>query len=221
MQSKDTVIEMKNKMKIDKTLIITSLMCLVPLVMYLVVWNKLPEEMPIHFDNNGNPNGYASKAFAAIGLPLILLAVNVFVNIFVEADPKKRNAGKEVKALGKWTIPIISIIINLVVIMVCLNIGINVSAVIYGLVGVLFVAIGNYLPKCRQNYTVGIKLPWTLNNEVNWQKTHRLAGVVFMAAGALMLLNILLNQSWLIIAAIAVAVILPMVYSFILYKKGY
>ena len=212
---------MKNKLKIDKTLVITSLLCLLPILMYLLVWDKLPAQMPIHFDNRGNANDYASKAFASVGLPLIILAFNVFINIMIEADPKNNNVGKKIKSLVKWTFPVISIIINLTVIMFCLNVGINVAAIIYSFIGVVFVAIGNYLPKCRQNYTVGIRLPWTLNNEINWQKTHRFSGVVFILAGVLMLLNAVIGQSWLIICAIALAGILPIVYSFTLYKKGY
>ena len=212
---------MKSKLKIDKTLVITSLICLVPILMYLLVWDKLPEQMPIHFDNSGNADNYSSKAFASVGLPLVILALNVFINIIVEADPKNSNLGKKVKFLIKWTFPVISIIINSTVIMFCLNVGINVAAIIYSFVGILFVAIGNYLPKCRQNYTVGIRLPWTLNTEVNWQKTHRFSGVVFILAGVIMLLNAVIGQSWLVICAIALAGFLPVVYSFILYKKGY
>ena len=60
--------------------------------------------------------------------------------------------------------------------------------------GLVFIIIGNYLPKCKQNYTVGIKLPWTLNSEENWNKTHRLAGYVFMLCGIMQIVDVYKRQ---------------------------
>nr|WP_275450028.1 SdpI family protein [Clostridium massiliodielmoense] len=81
---------------------------------------------------------------------------------------------------------------------------------------------GNYLPKCKQNYTVGIKLPWTLNSEENWNKTHRLGGYVWMAGGLILCILTWLNiyrQIATIVIVVIISVI-PIVYSFLLYKKG-
>ena len=84
----------------------------------------------------------------------------------------------------------------------------------------LFVILGNYLPKMKQSYTVGIKLPWTLNSEENWYRTHRFAGVVFMLAGMIVLVAGFIEQIWIVLAIIFAAAMIPSVYSYVLYKKG-
>jgi uncharacterized membrane protein len=76
------------------------------------------------------------------------------------------------------------------------------------------------MPKCRQSYTIGIKLPWTLNSEENWNKTHRAAGVVWVLAGIVTIIAGFFNIIPLMIAALAVSAIFPVIYSFTLYKKG-
>ena len=89
------------------------------------------------------------------------------------------------------------------------------------LVGILFIVIGNYLPKCRQNYTVGIKLPWTLHDEENWNRTHRLAGKIWMVGGLLFLLLAVSGYENTVIMPIIMLVIVfvPVVYSYLYYVK--
>lgn len=76
------------------------------------------------------------------------------------------------------------------------------------------------MPKCKQNYTVGIKLPWTLSNKDNWNKTHRFSGFLWVLGGTTILLNTFLDISFSItIISIVLLVILPFIYSYNLYKK--
>lgn len=87
-------------------------------------------------------------------------------------------------------------------------------------VGLIFIVIGNYLPKCRHNYTVGIRLPWTLDNEDNWNHTHRFAGYVWIIAGVVTLLSVFLSHAAVVwVAAIFVASLSPLVYSFVYAKR--
>ena len=88
------------------------------------------------------------------------------------------------------------------------------------LLGVVFIAIGNYLPKCKQNYTIGIKISWTLASEENWNKTHRLAGWVWVGGGIVMMLSGFFGILWLTFLPVAIMVLVPLVYSYILHKKG-
>ena len=86
--------------------------------------------------------------------------------------------------------------------------------------GALFVVIGNYLPKCKQSYTVGIKIPWTLNDEENWNKTHRLAGFLWVIGGVVIMATAFLGTFWLFFVVLIPMVIVPFVYSYSLYKKS-
>src|SRR5699024_6732711 len=87
-----------------------------------------------------------------------------------------------------WIIPVVSLIVNGMVFLTALQIEVNVSIAVSALVGIIFIIIGNYLPKLQQNYTAGIKLPWTLNSTENWNRTHRLGGKTFIISGILLIL---------------------------------
>ena len=79
--------------------------------------------------------------------------------------------------------------------------------------------IGNYLPKCKQNYTLGIKLPWTLDDEENWNRTHRFAGFLWVVGGVLIAINAFLEWEWLFLVVVFAMVLIPAIYSYLYYKK--
>ena len=86
--------------------------------------------------------------------------------------------------------------------------------------GLLFVVIGNYLPKCKQSYTVGIKIPWTLNSEENWFRTHRMAGRLWTVCGLAMMVTAFLGGFWVFMVITLVMVLVPVLYSWVLYRRG-
>ena len=203
-----------------KGALVATLICLLPIAVGLALYGRLPQQMPTHWNIHGQVDGYSSKAFAVFGLPLLLAGINLLVWFGLNSDPKRRNIGKAVWYIGLYTAPVISVLMSSVTYLWALGYTqIPVDSVVMALVSVVFIAVGNYLPKCRQNYTSGIKLPWTLNDEENWNKTHRMAGPLWMVCGVLMLVNIFLKQEWLMLAGIFVAAFAPMVYSYLLFRK--
>ena len=155
-----------------KTLIITSIVTILPVLIGIICWNRLPEVMATHFGFNNEANGFSSKAFAVFGLPLILLAV-LWVGAFVTAhDPKRQNISPKMFSLMLWIAPVISLVAATTIYPVNLGYELDIAFFSELLVGLMFIIIGNYLPKARQNYTIGIKIPWTLANEENWNRTH-------------------------------------------------
>lgn len=208
-------------MKSKKTLLITTGICLLPMLFAAFIYQELPEQIATHWSFDETPNGYSSKAFACFGLPALMAGLNLFVNIVLDNDPKRRNAGKRITIISKWCIPVISLIVCTTTLVYALGYKISISRIVPALIGILFIILGNYLPKCKQNYTVGIKLPWTLNSEENWNRTHHLSGYLFILAGVIMLMTAFIPQAeFLMLVTIIIAVFVPMVYSFILYKKG-
>ena len=98
----------------------------------------------------------------------------------------------------------------------------RVEKIIPSLVGVVFIVIGNYLPKCKQSYTMGIKLPWTLNDEENWNRTHRLGGKLWVVCGLVVILSMFLPNKFMVaifLSVVAVAVFVPTVYSYLLFRE--
>lgn len=211
------------KIKIDKLMVITTIICLMPIILSLVMYDKLPEQMPIHWDVNGNPDGYGSKAFATIGLPFMMAGLNLFTHFGLNSDPKKANASAVIKLIGKLTIPFLTVALVPITLFAGMGYDIPIEKIVPAFVGLLFIVIGNYLPKSKQNYTVGIKIPWTLNNETNWNKTHRLAGYLWILGGLMMFINSFLRIYWfpVFIIIMFLLVVVPFVYSYILYKNGY
>ena len=167
----------------NKQWILPTLVCLLPILAYLVVYEQLPEMMPIHFNAEGIADGFMPKQ-TAVYLPCLLLAgVELLCFFAMKTDPKRENYAKQLKTLSIWICPILSVVMNGVILMICLDVPVRMDAIVPFACGGLFVIIGNYMPKIKQNYTMGIKLPWTLNSVENWNKTHRFGGFVFVLMG--------------------------------------
>jgi uncharacterized membrane protein len=130
------------------------------------------------------------------------------------------NATPQLQYISRFIIPILGIMTQCLIILYVLNDGINVGKVITVVLGIIFLLIGNYLPKCKQNYTIGIRLPWTLADEVNWRKTHRMAGILMVALSILIIIISLAGYEIWTFAILAIAVITPCIYSYTLFKKG-
>lgn len=210
---------MKNKITVQA--VVSTLICVAAIIPAIMLYDKLPEQMPIHFNASGAADNYAPKALACFGLPGFLAVLNLIVHFSMQNDPKKRNAQGPIFNIGLWGIPVLTLIVPNVVIFKTLGYNLPIEMIIPVIVGVLLVVVGNYLPKAKQNYTVGIKLPWTLNNEDNWNKTHRLGGILFMLGGlAMILMGFLGANMALFLCVMAVIVFGPAVYSYILFKKG-
>ncbi|MCQ2558994.1 MAG: DUF1648 domain-containing protein, partial [Oscillospiraceae bacterium] len=164
---------MKNN-STKRTTILTTIVCLIPVVLGIILYPSLPETIVTHWDAQGNPNGWSSKLVGAIVFPGILAVVNLAFPLLLKTDPKYENMNGKVRTLIHWIIPFVSIFASGSTFATALDTNINVALLAPMLMGVLFVVIGNYLPKTTQSYTVGIKLPWTLNSEENWNRTHRM-----------------------------------------------
>ena len=204
-----------------KTFILTLVVTLLPILIGILLWDKLPDQMATHFGANGEVDGWSSKLFAVVGLPMFIAAMQ-FVAVFATlSDPKKQKIDPKMMKLVFWICPVVSWFGAIMTYGYTLGWNVSVERITSVLLGGVFIIVGNYLPKCRQNYTVGIKLPWTLYDEENWNRTHRLGGKVWMLGGVLVLaLGVVgLGNAWLILAVILPVSIVPVIYSFMYYMK--
>jgi uncharacterized membrane protein len=197
------------------------LIAVFPFILSAAFYSRLPERMAVHWDAVGNPNNYASRTFAAFELPALLLIVTLFVNFSISADPQKQNIDRspQLKFIVRWFIVILANIAQGAMIFKAMNYNFNISVLLLALVGLLIAVIGNYLPKCKYNYTMGIKLPWTLASEENWRKTHRFAGFVWIIAGILMIVSAFVPSTGLILGITLLMVAVPAVYSYLIFLK--
>ena len=203
-----------------KMLIVTSIIILLPILAGLILWNQLPEQMPIHWNANGEVDGWSGKPFTVFGLPVIMLAIQWLCVLGTGADPKKANHAGKVVRLVFWIIPLLSVVLHTVTYATALGKEVRMEMVMPVILGLVFTVVGNYLPKCKQNYTIGIKIPWTLNSEENWNKTHRFAGKLWMVCGIAILFTGFFGGFVIFFGVALVMVLAPFIYSYILYKKG-
>ena len=208
---------MKN---IWKTLVITSLIILLPVVAGVILWDQLPEQIPTHWNAVGQIDDYSGKAFVVFGLPGILLGIQWLCALATLADPKKQNHSDKVLHLVLWFVPALTCLMSALTYAAALGKEVKMEMVMPVFVGLVLAIIGNYLPKCKQSYTIGIKLPWTLDSEENWNRTHRFAGRIWLIGGLVMMLTGFVGGFWIFFGVALVMVLAPVIYSFILHRKG-
>lgn len=202
------------------SLIAGCILTISPAVAGAFLWNRLPEKIATHFDMHNVANGWSSKPEAVFGIPFILLLLHLFCVIATSSDPRRKNINRRIFTMILWIIPVVSVITCMSIYGLALGMDLDIGVVVNIMVGIVFIITGNYIHKVKQNYTVGVRIPWTLNSEENWNRTNRMAGWMLILAGIFCIVNSLMQRIEIIIAAILLAALVPMIYSFILYKKG-
>ena len=208
----------KNK----KQLIWSSVIILLPIVAGLILWNKMPERMSVHWGMNGEADGWGSKILSVFLVPVLLLAVHWIAVLLTVKDPKNKEQNEKVFRTVLWIIPIISLVANGMLYAVALGTGISIDVVVRILLGLVFVMLGNYMPKCTQNHTIGVRVIWALRNKENWNRTHRFAGRLWVAGGVLMLATVFVPVEEFMYVILAIVLLLsfaPMLYSYFYYRK--
>lgn len=204
--------------KISKLTVITTLITLLPIVLGIALYDRLPEVVATHWNIHNRPDGWSSRAMAVFGIPCIMAALNLVCG---GATDRLQSEGvpKRVLALCRWIIPVLSLILVPVMLYSAMGVSFDMDRIVCSILGIMFIIIGNYLPKCRRNGVVGIKIPWTLSSDENWDKTHRFAGFVWIVCGAAAIVGGWIKPVVAIVALVAM-ILLPVVYSGILKHKG-
>lgn len=188
------------------------------------LYPSLPERVPIHWNANGQINGYGSKLFGAFGIPLITLGLYIMFLLLPYIDPKGKNyAGfTSTYQFLKYLIIVFSLGMEAITLLIATGVVVNRPIIIHIMVSLLFIFLGNVMGRFKHNYFVGIKTPWTLASEEVWRKTHRLAAPLWVIGGILSLLlsfvGSILNGT-VFIVILAVITIVPVVYSYFIYRK--
>lgn len=190
----------------------------------VIYYPNLPEMMPMHWNLIGQADSYMPKNQAIIIMPLVAVLMMIMYLVLPLIDPKKDKYSlfkREWEIIQTGFICFIAYM-QFIVLYLSLNPQARMLPLMFIGLGSLYVLIGNYLSKIRQNYFVGIKVPWTLANEDNWNKTHRYASWCFVIAGVATLAEsyFLWHAPVVIFGGIFMAGLLPVIYSFLLFKKS-
>lgn len=204
---------------LDRGLVCSVLLCLLPTAAGLLFYDRLPEQVAIHFRADGTPDNFVPRAIAVFLLPVLLALLQIVAYTVQAHDPRRQNVARVLSLMGKWVVPAIALFAQTATLWYAIVGEMDISMYVHLGIGLLFLVCGNYLPKCRQNYTVGIKLPWTLASADNWNRTHRLGGYIWIIGGFLFALNSFWQWIWADIVLIVLLALIPTVYSFLLYRK--
>jgi uncharacterized membrane protein len=200
---------------------------LLPLAYILYIYASLPVSVPVHFGIDGNPDRYGSKG-EFLGTQAIVMGASAFVYLLLKflpaIDPKKYvkygEATFQKMALG---LVLFMSALNIAIAFSTLNHSFKVDKLILPIIGLLFAFLGNIMHSIKPNYFAGVRTPWTLEDDDTWRATHRLAGKLWFVGGiAITILVLVLPAvagSIVFISLIAVMVLIPVIYSYVYYKK--
>ena len=196
-----------------------------------VVYATLPDRIPTRWELSAHPagavpepNGWSSRLWGAWGLPIFLLGMWALLIILPKIDPRGSNYAKFGGAFEGIILSIMLFLLgmHIIVLRAALGYPVAIQRVVPVGIGVLFVAMGNLLPRARPNWFVGIRTPWTLSSDRVWEKTHRLGGHLFVAGGILIVLAALVMEQWAHIVLITVVVLCTatvFIYSYLEWKR--
>ncbi|HEX5726156.1 MAG TPA: SdpI family protein [Longimicrobiaceae bacterium] len=191
----------------------------------LAVYPRLPDRVPTHWSFGGEVDGWDGKWPGAFYLPAFGVLVAVLPYLLPYVDPRRRNLARFREEMH--------LVFNLVAlffaVMEALSLGyalgwaIDFTTTMLATVGVMLVGLGNYLPRLRSNWFMGIRTPWTMDSERVWRETHRVGGRTFVAGGLVMVLAAFLlpgdARTWVAMSACAVAALVPVVYSYLSWRR--
>lgn len=197
---------------------------LLPFLYLAYVWNTLPDKVPLHWNIKGEIDRYGDKT-ELILIPLLLpLLIYVLFTIIPKIDPKGRikYMGNKYNTL-KTILTLFMSVLSLVIIYIAQHESLYNPNYIILLIGLLFAVLGNYFKTLRSNYFIGIKTPWTLENETVWKETHKLAGKMWLIGGIVIILaSLLFNEraNLTLFAIITVTItLIPVVFSYMRFQK--
>lgn len=194
------------------------------LLVSLFLLQSLPDTVPMHWNIRGQVDGTMAKIPGVFVLPLMSLAMLGLFRLLPAIDPKKE---KYRLFTREWEIIQFGFVaffawLQFIILYISLHPGVSMLPLMFIGLGAFFTLLGNFLSKIRQNFFIGIKTPWTLTSEDNWNKTHRYASWCFVLAGIAAIAEsyFIWYAPAVIFGSIMLAAVLPVIYSFLLFKKA-
>ncbi len=170
------------KMKWGKIDLISLIFILIPIGMTLFLYNRLPNQLAVHFGTNGEADGYQGKFTFLLTSTLFLLGVPLLLKITRYIDPKKKNYEKFESTYDMFRLLFTAFFSVMYISMIFINLGydVNIQMIVLIGIGLLFMFLGKYMSRIRFNYTMGIRTPWTLASEDVWQRTHQICRTIMV-----------------------------------------
>ena len=202
--------------------VICFLLIFAAIVVAIFLYADLPDQIPTHWNLDGEVDDYTAKPWGVAILPLAAILVFVIMRLIPVISPKGFRTDKFMDVINVFTVAMVGFMCGVAVLVLLEANGqdVRINEMIFAGVGLLFIVLGNYMGKVRKNFFIGIRTPWTLASDEVWSRTHRLGGKVLILIGLFMMLNgfVRFSERWLMAAIIAAALV-PVVYSYVIYRN--
>lgn len=209
-------------MKFTRSLMVSTIFILIAVGAAVWLYPQLPAEVPGHWNVHGQVDGYMPRFWGAAMPALMVFGLAVLMVVLPLVSPRKFEIGPfaRIYVLLMLVVQAIVLIIGLTVLLAGAGYAVRVPFVVMLAVGALFMVLGNYMGKLRRNFFMGIRTPWTLASDAVWERTHRMGGWAFVLGGAVLIVGTLAGgMLWPLIALVAIAVVAPVAYSFVVYRR--
>lgn len=209
-------------MKPARTLIVSVAFMAIAIGVAIWLYPRLPARVPVHWDWSGQANGYAPRFWSAAMWPLVIACLAALTVALPAISPRRFAIQPFAGVYGAVMLAIQGavLLIGMTALLAGAGYAVPVSTVVLLAVGLLLMVTGNYMGKLRRNFFIGIRTPWTLASEAVWERTHRLAGWVFVLAGVALVIAALTHAAlgWMLVAVV-VALLVPVVWSYVIYRR--
>ncbi|WBX67954.1 SdpI family protein [Tenacibaculum dicentrarchi] len=195
-----------------------------PFIYLAYIWNELPEKVPMHWNIKGEIDRFGEKSELLL-IPILLpLLIYIIFLIVPKIDPKNKiskmgNKYQHIKILLTTFMSILALFI----IYTAKNQSFANPNYIVLLIGILYIILGNYFKTIKANYFIGIRTPWTLENEIVWKETHKLGGKMWFVGGIIVVISSLILEKQLnftlFMIITGIITIIPIAFSYFKYKE--
>lgn len=191
----------------------------------LAVWPRMPARVPTHFGIDGIPNSWGPPWINAVLIPVVAIGLYVLMLVLPLADPRRASYARFPGTLRVFRFALTGLLVAIHVVLVRASFGamLQVSTSIQLAVALLFIVLGNSMGRLRFNYFFGVRTPWTLNDEENWNATHRVAARLWVICGIALLPAAFLPGAAGVTASVVIAgtaALVPVIYSFLYYLRA-
>jgi uncharacterized membrane protein len=209
-------------MKISRTNLFSAGLVVLAFALTAILYGKLPELVPTHWNARGQANGFMPKPWGPFLLPIVMVGVYAILLVIPRISPRGYRVERFAKVFEILQATILAFFFLVTVLALLAGTGapVPIDRAVVAATGLLFVVIGNFMGKLTKNFFVGIRTPWTLASDEVWLRTHRLGGRLFVLAGVILFVGGLLRGGLVpVLAAIAIAGGVPIVYSYVIYRR--
>lgn len=189
----------------------------------LVLLPQLPDQVPSHWNDQGQVDGYSSKLTGVLLMPGILLATLLLLLVVPSIDPRRANIAKFRPQYNVFILCFVLFLAYLYVLTLLAGLGIkfDMNRMLVPALGLLFIFVGSMVRHAKRNYMIGIRTPWTLHSNVVWDQTHKVGGIAFMIAGAFTMVTVFVPQFAFPVMMVSVLLVTvgTIVYSYLVYRQ--